>query len=1649
MLQTNDFVNQNTQEFDPRHMYGVTNQDVFRWPAIKNGTHKNLLGLFITTILLPGIPTLMWGEEQATYVLENTASNYVFGRAPMTSSLAWQIHGCYSVGSEKYFEFPLEAALMGCHDDSVSLDHRDPSHPVRNVLKRMHELRNIYPALNDGFSLTKLSNKTMDTYLLGSNGTATEIGIWSVMRSRSLTQNFDGHGQGNQSVWLIYSNEHEKNDLKFDCGEDEGSLLAPFDVGTTVKNLFYPYEEAILETSSKSHYHEGSINPNGCLSTLTMPAWGFKAYVPKEKWVGAAPTITRFVPGHDFRIISPLQAELKDSVPIGLYFSETMSCQSVTNSIIFESNTDDDSNPIIDANSIKCGPYSETTSQGLVGSTQSQWVWSANLVNVASGVHNIVINNATDAYGKATGAVDRFMFRIGHMNNPMVFPSLANYSTTLLHNNSDGSLYISHNAAGATLFRYSIDWNSHFSDWIPYRGGNTSLTALNWTGTRDQAWSGDHVYVQYWSNLTGSSDHFQHGDLFQSVPRRFPHLFVQGPFNQYSYDNGLPGNMVQDQYGTWEFDLMTEWPTSFQLNEWGLNPDGQPDQTMILGDVDHDGILDRIPPGSLLTNIINVTQAPPFPHTAWTILVNDGTLQWTIIPVGNCWNQLVAFVLLAIIPILTAAGTIWIFIKSFYQIKFNQKGVVNKIPNQTAIQLPLRRRVKKDPGSISHVSNQTTVITNPLQADAGAPNRRRVLIATMEYDIEDWEIKIKIGGLGVMAQLMGKNLGHQDLIWVVPCVSGVDYPMDTPVNSIFIKVLDKKYEVQVQCHVLRNITYVLLDAPIFRKQSKSEPYPARMDDLESAIYYSAWNQCIAQIIKRYDVGLYHINDYHGALAPLHLLPNVIPCCLSLHNAEFQGLWPMRTLKERDEVCSVFNIDSIIATKYVQFGEVFNLLHAGVSYLRIHQRGFGAVGVSKKYGKRSFARYPIFWGLSRIGSLPNPDPTDTGELERNATTDNQYVVANEEFESKRPALKRQAQVWAGLDPNPDAELFVFVGRWSMQKGIDLIADVFPSVLESNSKVQLICVGPIIDLYGRFAALKLEKMMKLYPGRVHSKPQFTALPPYIFSGSEFALIPSRDEPFGLVAVEFGRKGALGVGARVGGLGQMPGWWYSIESMTSKHLVQQFKMAIYEALNSSTHTRSLMRARSALQRFPVAQWVEDLDTLQTSSIKFSKDEIDPAVPRSPLTTKLRIILSGNSTAHNNQFASPSGLSQQPVNLHVPGAPEAVSGPWTPPDIKTSPLGLMPTSVSSPHDSHSRSRLTSPTSAYEDNILPPPAIFTTEGNRDSKVLNLEIRRLSTLSYDSVAGNRKDFALQKVDPSFTDATGAFSRAFERKLEMLGGKSSENLLCIEENLVKSEKEFFNMYRDAKMGFSHVCNSRAASPAPSGPQTPTGSYFDYSAHGSIASDGSDELINGTEEFVLGKDYKPPTGLKRFLLYKIGDWPIYAIYLAFGQIIAANSYQITLLIGEIGQTAEQLYIIASIYAVSSLMWWFVFRKLKSVYVLSVPFAFYGLAFFLIALAPLTKTTARGWIQNIATGIYAAASSSGSLYFALNFGDEGMSEVHCRKSVTNISRWCPNQIMGPSSLFSARYTTTLHQRSLVLGCFSGHAFQHRHCCIKRPRI
>lgn len=70
------------------------------------------------------------------------------------------------------------------------------------------------------------------------------------------------------------------------------------------------------------------------------------------------------------------------------------------------------------------------------------------------------------------------------------------------------------------------------------------------------------------------------------------------------------------------------------------------------------------------------------------------------------------------------------------------------------------------------------------------------------------------------------------------------------------------------------------------------------------------------------------------------------------------------------------------------------------------------------------------------ALPNPDPSDTGEWDKQLPKESDIKV-DDAFEKERLMFRTQAQVWAGLEENPQAELFVFVGRWSMQKGIDLV------------------------------------------------------------------------------------------------------------------------------------------------------------------------------------------------------------------------------------------------------------------------------------------------------------------------------------------------------------------------------------------------------------------------------------------------------------------------------------------------------------------------------------------------------------------------------------------------------------------------------------
>ena len=108
-----------------------------------------------------------------------------------------------------------------------------------------------------------------------------------------------------------------------------------------------------------------------------------------------------------------------------------------------------------------------------------------------------------------------------------------------------------------------------------------------------------------------------------------------------------------------------------------------------------------------------------------------------------------------------------------------------------------------------------------------------------------------------------------------------------------------------------------------------------------------------------------------------------------------------------------------------------------------------------------------------------------------------------------------------------------------------------------------------------------------------------------------------------------------------------------------------------------------------------------------------------------------------------------------------------------------------------------------------------------------------------------------------------------------------------------------------------------------------------------------------------------------------------------MLSANSFQITLLTGQNTQNNLQLYVLGGVFLAASAVWYPLFRLKPSVYVLSLPWVFFGLAFFMIGLPSVSTALrpAHTALANAATWCYAVGSAAGFLFFGLNFGEEAV--------------------------------------------------------------
>ena len=255
------------------------------------------------------------------------------------------------------------------------------------------------------------------------------------------------------------------------------------------------------------------------------------------------------------------------------------------------------------------------------------------------------------------------------------------------------------------------------------------------------------------------------------------------------------------------------------------------------------------------------------------------------------------------------------------------------------------------------------------------------------------------------------------------------------------------------------------------------------------------------------------------------------------------------------------------------------------------------------------------------------------------------------------------------------------------------------------------------------------------------------------------------------------------------------------------------------------------------------------ELTSPKHSPESSDGSCPRHPRSPSSAVTPpTGYYTPPTTPTPPPSRTSRQRVSFYTSStAPTSVSG-----DNSVSGNNSEGTATSITDDSSSAANPANAAKSLTTTIQTSDAVgsFPSLGPHEIPPGSIPV-----LSTSDVKGQKPDNVLQNVTPFFSDPDKVYETRFRQKMKGLNGKNSENNLCIEEFLLESEKSWFSKLRAAELG------KTSEDRAPRQRQ-----------------EAREEKAR-EDEFGLGDRYKPPSGLKRFLRMKIGDWPVYSFLLAF--------------------------------------------------------------------------------------------------------------------------------------------------------------------------
>jgi starch synthase len=354
----------------------------------------------------------------------------------------------------------------------------------------------------------------------------------------------------------------------------------------------------------------------------------------------------------------------------------------------------------------------------------------------------------------------------------------------------------------------------------------------------------------------------------------------------------------------------------------------------------------------------------------------------------------------------------------------------------------------------------------------------------------------------------------------------------------------------------------------------NEAYP---DNDQRFIFLSKGSLELCKMI-RFQPDVVHAHDWHTAAIPLLLNTSYrsdsyvgkAASLLTVHNMQHQGSFPPATMEllgvgwEHFTFLELEKDDQVNLLKGgIYHATVLNAVSEGYAReMQTPEYGWGLDGVVRE---RARDLYGILNGVDYDEWNPETDPN---------------LVANYSASdlAGKARCKLDLQRQFGLPERPDVPLFGLVSRLVKQKGIDVLAEAIPRILELDLQFVLLGAGePWAHFYFGDIATAHPDKFSCHIGYDN------VLAHKIEAGADFFLMPSAFEPCGLNQMYSLRYGSLPVVRATGGLDDsivnfdeetLSGTGFKFLDLTAGALFDTVGWAVYTFYQRPAAMRALIR-------------------------------------------------------------------------------------------------------------------------------------------------------------------------------------------------------------------------------------------------------------------------------------------------------------------------------------------------------------------------------------------------------------------------------------------------------------------------------------------